>query len=841
MPGNLLRISSPPTANESFMGYIMRLTEFNGYDTPAWILDRCGIDSRLINVGCSFVFNASTDLTALAQLTGTKTEELTPMLCRPALGRRTPRQFFFGSPVPKLLIRLKHPKVCPPCLLESGHHRKIWDLATVTACPRHKCLLLDVCPACGKKLAWYRRRVSVCRCEYDWRATSTTSVDDSELKFVRLIYARCGIDSGPCSEPNSADRSPFQNLELENMLVSVVAIAGQLAGNNDAVGKRLTSSRKNEEVHSMLVRGFSVFEDWPQRFNQFLEWKRSHRKDTPKWGINQDFGGFFAQLKSSLSNSGFDFLRVAFEEYLKAQWDGGLVFDRLLRLTKHTGNSRRYLSQKEVIQELRLGEDVLNRLIEEGVLKSTARLNKKRKVLLFDRENVEEVKQILETLLPASEVATILDVRLETVIELIQKGGLTAFDGPTAGAHRYWKISTDEIKRVYSVIDGNLAKVTPGSKHKTVAFKKVVHRIISYGLSVSDFVKAMLDGEIAPSGKVQGGGLSRYEFAEEHLRGYIERHKQKLTGPSLQMREVMKALGIQHASAIHFIKSGLLPSKTVKIGNSTITVVPVESMDAFNSTYVLATKAACSVGTSPSFLIRCLGRNGIQPVCGGGRQKIHYVYRRADFETLNIEALVSEAKAGKVVRSNLGEDRIISLEEASEHLDVGVTTLIKLVNRKIVKPYSKILNPSTGRYYYLFRLSIIDEIRNIDSNCAELVTTSEAAKMLGESDCWFLLKWVYTKRVRAIKFKHARDHHFFLRPEIRALAQFKQKTVSSKDAAKILNIGRITVYKWTVSGKLRLASGPSIDGFGNHLYLRRDVERLRKERDRKAQHMMSAA
>jgi hypothetical protein len=95
--------------------------------------------------------------------------------------------------------------------------------------------------------------------------------------------------------------------------------------------------------------------------------------------------------------------------------------------------------------------------------------------------------------------------------------------------------------------------------------------------------------------------------------------------------------------------------------------------------------------------------------------------------------------------------------------------------------------------------------------------------------------------VRAIKFKHTRDHHFFLRPEIRVLAQFKRKTVSSKEAAAILGVNPVTVYKWTIGGKLRLASGPDVDGFRNHLYLRRDVESLRKKQERKTQHMASAA
>jgi hypothetical protein len=827
--------------DESFMGYLVRLTESNGYDTPAWILKRCGINSALMYVSCSFVFNEATKLTALAHLTGASLEDLLPLMCPLATGQQILRRIFFGLPVPKHLIRLKYSKVCSECLRISNYHHKIWDLATVTACPLHKCLLLAICPNCSKRISWNRKNVSVCQCLYDWRTAPVVMVSESELVLIRLTYQRLGI-LGSNNESNLTRKNPLLKLDLGDMLTAVVTIASQYSGNRDVRANRLTTSYKNEEIHTLLIKGFAVFENWPRNYYRFLDWKRTQNKNELRSGLKYDFGSLNGILKHSLSSEKFDFMRRAFEEYLKTKWDGGFLFKRALRLTKNSGSKPRYMSQAEVTRELRMNNEVLSRLVEEGTVKALVRRSKTYKVFLFDRENVQAVKRILEELLTAGQVSRLLGIRLRTVVELVQKGCLKAFDGPTASAHRHSKISTDEVKHLVNAIDSKLVKVSLSSRDNIVAFKKVVFRIISYGLSVSDFVKAILDGEIAPYNKVQGVGLSCYEFVEEHLQDYIERHKQRLTGDTFQIRDVMKALGVSRQSIIHLVRREFLLSEKVKIGNSTITVVSVEAMETFNSTYVLATKIAYSVDTSPKFLIKCLEKNNVQPICGrGAGQKIHYVYRRADLEKLDIEAMISEAKAGKIVRDNLGDDKIISSEEVSDLLGVDIVSLIKLVKRKIVKPYSQVSNPKDGKPYYLFRLSIIEEIRSAVDDCAQLITTSEAAKMLGETDGWFIAKWVHTKRLRAIKFKHVREQHFFLRPEIKALAQFKQNTISSKEAAKILRVARITIYKWTISGKLKLASGPSIDGFGNHLYLRRDIERLRKERDRKTRHIALAA
>lgn len=816
---------------------IMRLTEWNDYDTPAWILDRSGINSCLINNGCSFVFNEFTDLTILAQLTRNRNEELVSLLCPPIKDQHTLRQMFLGLPVPKHIIRLQYSKVCPICLCEASYHQRIWDLATVTACPLHKCLLLNQCPTCSKRISWHRKSVSVCKCEYDWRTFTPPAVNEIELLFVKSIYQHLGLPHG-LDEIKLSDGNPILNLSLEDLHMAVVTIASQYAGIVDTRGKHLSTSRNNEEIHSLLVKGFSAFEDWPRNYYLFLDWKRTQKKNELRWGMNHDFGSFNAILNRSLPAKTFDFMRRAFEEYLKTEWDGGLLFNRSLRLTKDSGSERRYMSQAEVVQELRMNDEVLSRLVEEGVVKAVVRRSKTQKVFLFDRDNVKAVKRILEELLTAEEAARLLDVRVETLLELIQKGCLKAFDGPTASAHRYSKISTDEVKRLIEIIDSKLVEAALTSRQDTIPFKKVVFRIISYGVSVSDFIKAILDGEIAPYNKVQGVGLSCYKFAEEHLHDYMERHRQRLKGSSLQFREVIQLLAVHHATATYLVRNGFLTSEKVKIGNATIIVVSAKAIEIFNSTYVLATKVAYSVGTSPKFLIKCLERHSVRPICGRGvGQKIHYVYKRVDLEKINIDTMISEAKAGKIVRDNLGDDRIISSEEVSDLLGVDIVSLIKLVKRKIIKPYSQVPNPNTAKPYYLFRFSVIEEIRSAVSDCTQLITTSEAAKMLDESDSWFLMKWVYKKRVRAIRFKHTRDHHFFLRPELKALAQFKHKTISSKEAAKILGVNPVTVYMWTISGKLTLASGPNIDGFGNHLYLRRDIERLRKERDRKTQHI----
>src|SRR6185369_3103355 len=122
--------------------------------------------------------------------TGVKEDKLTTLLYHPTVPTKTNFCDYsvFGALVPRYFIRPLRPKVCPNCLQDSAYVRKIWDLAIITVCPVHRCLLLDVCPNCEKSIPWVRARISCCRCDFDLRKCKTASVAEEDLAVARQIY-----------------------------------------------------------------------------------------------------------------------------------------------------------------------------------------------------------------------------------------------------------------------------------------------------------------------------------------------------------------------------------------------------------------------------------------------------------------------------------------------------------------------------------------------------------------------------------------------------------------------------------------------------------------------------
>jgi hypothetical protein len=290
---------SKPKADESFIGYIIRLTAENGYERLSWILKKAEIYNGIASnpAGYTFVFKKSINLTKLSQMTNVSIDALESMMYRPIniRGSYTSRHLFITTPVSRYFIQVKKPKVCPCCLQESAYYRKIWDLAPITACPIHQCLLMDRCPKCHARIKWGRANVCICKCKFDWRNSYRIPVDSSDFKFNYLVHHLCGIKVNVSLKP-SRRKNPLFKLDLENLLSSLFFIVHQYRGIPEIEGKYSEASLENRELHTLLVRAFTVFEDWPTRFYELLDWLRT---DDGKSGSIRN-GSNFALLPFTL-------------------------------------------------------------------------------------------------------------------------------------------------------------------------------------------------------------------------------------------------------------------------------------------------------------------------------------------------------------------------------------------------------------------------------------------------------------------------------------------------------------------------------------------------------------
>ena len=257
----------------------------------------------------TFVFSRSEKLTNLAKLTGSTLDDLLSLLYLPARSQshhEDDHEYdFFGALLNRSIIRPHCPKVCPKCLAASGYSLRIWDCSLVTACPIHECMLLDTCPACNRRIKCVRNKLSICSCGCDWKEINPTVVTEGQLAVSHRIYQLCGIIPG--DKPLHGSVSPLQDLGLRDFILVIVFIAGLYGKLAWATGRPSRSIKLgNTELHTLFTKAYSVFEDWPSNFRQFLAVQSKGKKRFDPHGgeldtaLKREFGSFYERLYEDL-------------------------------------------------------------------------------------------------------------------------------------------------------------------------------------------------------------------------------------------------------------------------------------------------------------------------------------------------------------------------------------------------------------------------------------------------------------------------------------------------------------------------------------------------------------
>jgi TniQ len=824
--------SAEPLTDESMMGYLLRLVERNDYDHLSWLLQMAEIRDY-VHTGCCFIFDNSLNLTPLSRITGVEEAKLSALLYHPAGAERRKMGDYlvFGSPVPQYVIRPKSPKICPRCLRESAHARRIWDLIPVTVCPIHKCLLLDECPNCRARLTWIRTSVSHCRCEFDWSKYKPRPVDEPELAIAKQIHRLCKLKFGKNGAVNHWDQSnPLYKLNLRYFFSALFFVASQYGGFNDTKGK-FFASKRNAEIHKLLCQAFLAFNNWPNNFFSFLDWRRTQKvKEKFAHGLRREFGEYKAVLYGQLSAKPLDFLRRAFEDYIVERWDGGYT-SHMRRLNDDALGKKKYVSMDEA--KRLLNTPLIYGLISSGSLKAIMRREGEKNFVLVERASLEELKDELGQALGISQLSQVLMLQRMRIFDLIEAELLKPLRGPSVDGCADWKFSLAEAEGLLKNFRNNLMQDDKSPKGKSLTFKQLLVRLDRFGVNLSAFIQAVLRGEVRPCGLSKRKGLQNFLFADGQVSEFLQNNSQ-IREESYSVQAAAKILDTDMCLIYSLIKKGFIHAQ--KTSGSGPLIVRKSDLETFTSTFTLIGKIARKLDTHSNYLVALLEEQGVKPVSGpmvDGGLKI--VFKKSDLDAIDLGKLVSSAKseskrfAVKPKRSTSP----LNEAEAAEALGVDVSAIRQFAERGIVKPLRFISPTRTVDGGYYFSKSIIERHKELSLDYRKLFMHIEVMKLFNIQRETLLKKYVRTGRLTIVaEFKNGKHGRLYFRMEdVKALSEIEKQTIITPEAAEILGVYVSVVNKLIDSGDLKPISGPNVDGFGKNLFLRSDVEELRRQRE----------
>jgi hypothetical protein len=507
-PQRLLR-TPVPYLDESLMGYVLRPTEENGYDAPKWIFEQAGMDVNVSAGGWPALYDPHSDLRPLERVLGLEGGELIGIAYR--LCDEGCQVAAYGATLPKRLLRVHSPQLCPACLKQAAYHRGVWDLLPFTACPQHGLVLIAACPRCRKRIPWSRRRVSHCRCGLDLREAQAAKASPSTLDVSTRILQLCGhLSTGQISGEEK------DNPLFDLILGDFCHVLTVLANNHLFIkrGYRLTAETDNLSSHEAYACAFRAFDCWPANFHKHLD-EIKRRRGRGIWGSS-----LFTEIISQFRKPELHFAAIAVEDHVERnEWKD----------IPNRGTPppvfRRFITKREACRRLRVNEYRLDNLIKNNKLRLAHRWHDSEP--LVDCESIEELIKRLSRLLSMRLAAMVMGVEPRDIEDLVRHGCLRAASGPVADGLPEWRFDEVDLYSLINAVGDRITETVSGAQEELVSTDEIIRHLRRLRPGLGRFMRDVLDGNLAPVRMRKLPGLEGFLFRKGDVSGYLSRFGDK--------------------------------------------------------------------------------------------------------------------------------------------------------------------------------------------------------------------------------------------------------------------------------------------------------------------------
>jgi len=592
----MLSRTPAPRATESLLGYALRISETNGYDTPWHILSYAG-------------FEQGEMLTA-----GFSVEKLGPIVGRDASTLRhiaycttEPEGRYFkildhrlGASMKDGWLRLAKPAFCPACVKEEGHLDALWDLSQVVACPKHGCQLLTTCPSCDRQLTWFRPGLLECRCGADLAAAPLPPADPAVVQMMAVLRAKLHRES-VLNVPNSAGLplAEFESLSLKAFLVMLDRIAAFAMSSQGEV--------KQAPYHA-VEQTAHVLSDWPSGYHSFLErLGATLRRCRPSAvGLRKQFTPFYeAMFKANPLAGEVAFLRTEFIKFGQAIW-GQAIIDRKLLRDDFEPDSR-FVSQNETARDIGVRPITLHRWVGKGLVAAREVTIGSQRRYIFDKAHLPLAAALEGRVLETRAAAAQVNLPVSVLLGLKDSGHYVAASMPR---HKRGFHERDLEALRLRIIDRAQPMAATPTDVPLVSLEYVLQQVRFWSKAgKTSFMAAYLDGGIEAIGRI-GDSWSEILFRRADVETQASNSRTTHSSNAVSQQEAALQLScgtdVVTGLLVHGFLEGCPGPDRIRITTA--------SLDRFKANYVGLAALARRRNTSARHLDRLCEIQGIQRI-----------------------------------------------------------------------------------------------------------------------------------------------------------------------------------------------------------------------------------
>lgn len=432
----MILVRPHPLTNESSRGYVLRVSELNGLETPRWLLSLLaenGMSSKgyealrsILNMPECGLVGLRGPIANLAQLNA------------PDLGN-----------LPIRYWNIRQPRFCPCCLAESPHWLANWDLVFTVACEKHGLRLYDRCRRCQRPLSWDRSHITACTCGFDLRQSTTEKAPEDAIQLAREIALRFQ----PKVLPEEDGIEILRVLDLESLL-RLVWFLGAYSRNVHRKPQKIVGLETAGIAEAMVEEAMVVLGDWPAGFHRLLDKVAARQTTTDSRNkLGARFGWFYSALFKSFPSPEFEFLRRGFEEYLRDHWTGQLA-RRNRRLSEDLRSAHEWVSIAEAARQLKMRVAKVRQFLEEGLLEGQLHVtNSGRHMGTIRRDSLNALVSRKQDRVTLKGARGLLGISRKRAYSLLAQGVLKPVSGPSVDGQTLWHFQRQDVLAIADASD----------------------------------------------------------------------------------------------------------------------------------------------------------------------------------------------------------------------------------------------------------------------------------------------------------------------------------------------------------------------------------------------------
>ncbi|MEO3432314.1 TniQ family protein [Inquilinus sp. CAU 1745] len=638
-----------PEADESLVGFLIRLAEQNHIDNPLWLARLVGIPFATVDTAATTQF----DLGLLSAASGVDP----PSLERITYWRSTQEGHvrFLDHRLGREMVTLQHRRACPSCLLQAPYHRAVWDISVMTVCPDHAVRLIDRCPACRRRLGWSHGSILICRCGMDLRRAAAEKVPPAELAGVSHAHRMLGRPVRAESDGNVGE--PLASLGADETL-SLLLHFGWFATGARLRPRPIKLSSTRADLHRLLDTGYRTCLAWPSNFDKYLDALSEGAAGRPgRYGLAKQFGPF---IDWAWDPDGRDSLRTLLHDAVRMYLARRTFIHSRSGKVDHRGDT---LTLREAAHRLRRSIVRVHKVLERHGIIIVRDGRGRGAPIVVEMAAVSALRRDLDDLVGRDGARRLLGCPKDIAAVVLDEGFLRPVEGPAAELFGRTSWRRSDLVALLDRLERCADAATPAAH--PIPLPRALRILESRGRKIKKELQAVIDGQFGPMAIEAGAvGLARILVDATIC--------QKVLGwSSLSIPETARELRLKEQVVYGLCNAGII--RTIREPHRRGRRITADEIWRFRETYVTASqlglRRGCYCGRSADHLME----RDITPVSGptvdGGRQ---YLFRRCDVAALESSDLAADTPAEVVANCPPGvPDRLLNYGTHREPGEMG--------------------------------------------------------------------------------------------------------------------------------------------------------------------------